>query len=361
MKKFASVAILAAAAVALGGCTSASSSSGEGNLTHVSFGIGSPMGAGSAPFAVAEALGYFKEEGIDFEYVNFNDAAPILQGVASGELQLAGMPTEPMWQTMERGGDIQLVYSYIRAQTGSIAVLANSGINSLQDLRGASIGQSSLGSTNLLLSNAILAGAGLKENVDFNNVSVGTGAAALHALQTGQVRALSLWDTEYAGFESSGAKLRYFTTDQVASLFGNTFFTKGSTFKQNAGLIARFGRAVAKATLFTATNPEAALRLMYRQYPDTRLAGTSEDKQLAGDLVILKRRLEVLTAGDPQANHTWGGLTDGAVSNWVDYARQSGTIKSGIDANTHVNMSLVPDYNNFDADAVIAQAKAWTK
>lgn len=362
----------AAAAVALavsllaacsgGAADTAGSAGGDGDEpVTVRFGLPTQMGANNSPMAVAEHLGYFDEEGIDLEIVHTTDSTSIVQGINTGALEIGSTPPEPLWQAIESGSDLQLVYNYIRQQTGSIVSLADGPIQDLSDLEGASIGQSSLGSSNLLLANGILDSVGLEEGTDFSNIAVGTGAAALQALEANQVQALSLWDTEYAAFEATGVELNYFTTPEVASLFSTTYFTSPAYLEASPDVVEGFGRAMAKATLFTATNPEAALRIMYEDFPATRLAGVSEDEQLATDLTALERRIELLTADDPEGTATWGAYAPEAVTAWATFAVDSGIVPAEIDAQAHVQNLLVEGYNDFDGDAVIAEAEGWTE
>ncbi|KZE89886.1 ABC transporter substrate-binding protein [Microbacterium sp. TNHR37B] len=354
-------ALLAAAALAttLAGCAS-DSPDAEGATTTIEFGLPTNMGANNSPMAVAEAMGYFADEGLKVDIVVTGDSTSIVQGIDSGSLDIGSTPPEPILQAMTKGSDLQLVYNYIRKQTGSLAVLKDSPIQSLEDFRGAVIGQASLGTSNMLLSEGILASAGLTPDVDYSHLAVGTGAAALQALKGGQVDALSLWDTEYAAFEAQGTALRYFTTDEVASLFSTTYFTSADYAGKNADTIEGFGRAMAKATLFTATNPEAALRIMYDKYPDTLVAGNSIDDQLAIDLVALERRIELLTAGDPEASGTWGAYDESALKAWAAFALDAGIIDSAVDTVAAAPNTFVEDYNDFDGDAVITEAKNWS-
>lgn len=331
----------------------------DSDATTIRFGLPTNMGANNSPMAVAENLGYFEEEGLDVEIVVTGDSTSIVQGIDSGSLEIGSTPPEPVFQAMTKGSDLELVYNYIRKQTGSIAVLADSGIESLEDFRGQVIGQASLGTSNLLLSNGILASAGLEEDVDFTNLAVGTGAAALQALENGQVAGLSLWDTEYAAFEASGVALRYFTIPEVESLFSTTYFTSADFAAQSPDAVAGFGRAMAKATLFTAENPEAALRIMYEDYPDTLLAGVSEDEQLETDLVALTRRIELLVAEDPQANGTWGAYTEESVRAWTDFAFEAGIIDTALDPAGIAPNAFVEQYNDFDGAEVLETAQTW--
>ncbi len=358
--KHPTIAVLLTATLALTGCAGQATSAGGDALESVRFALPTQMGANNAPLAVASAFGYFEDEGLDVEIINTSDSASIVQGVDAGSIEIGSTPPEPLWQAVASGEDVTLIYNYIRQQTGSIVSLADGPVQTLDDLEGRSIGQSSLGSSNLLLSNGILASAGLEEDTDFTNIAVGTGAAALQALESDQVQALSLWDTEYAAFEATGAEFNYFTTDEVEQLFSTTYFTSPDYLEESSDAIAGFGRAMAKGTLFTATNPEAALRIMYESYPETRLAGVSEDEQLATDLVALERRIVLLEAGDPQGNSSWGNYDPAAVEAWADFAYDAGIIDTEIEAQEHVSNDLVEQYNDFDAESVIAEATEWS-
>jgi NitT/TauT family transport system substrate-binding protein len=351
----ASLALLLGALV---GCGTASADGTE----KIRFGLPTIMGANNSPLAVAKHMGYFKDEGLDVEIVNTTDSASIIQGVTSGSLEIGSTPPEPLMQAKLKGGpasDIVLMYNYIRKQTGSIAVLAGSDKKTLGDFKGSVIGQSSLGASNLLLSNGILSSAGLKPETDFKNLAVGTGAAALQALKSGSVDALSLWDTEYAAFEASGNELKYFTIPDVETLFSTTYFSTPKFVETNEKAAAGFGRAMAKATLFTATNPEAALRILYKDYPQTVTAGKTVDDQLKSDLVSVQRRVKLLTADDPSVHKSWGKYEPAAVKAWTDFALSAGIVASPLNPEDLYSNTLVDKYNDFDSAKIVADATNW--
>lgn len=345
-------------AIALAACSGNGDTTTE--TTELRFGLPTNMGANNSPMAVAEHLGYFSDEGLDVEIVVTGDSTSIVQGISSGSLEIGSTPPEPILQALTQGTESELIYNYIRQQTGSVAVLADSPIQTIADFQGATIGQASLGTSNLLLSNGILAEADLVEDVDFQHLAVGTGAAALQALVSGEVDALSLWDTEYAAFEASGVELRYFTTAEVESLFSTTYFANPAFVADNAEAITGFGRAMAKATLFTATNPEAALRIMYTAYPDTIVAGNSIEDQLEVDLIALERRIELLTAGDPAAAGNWGEYSPESIEAWASFAYNAGIVETPVDTTDLAPNRFVEGYNDFDNDEVIEAARNWS-
>ncbi|MEO3779431.1 ABC transporter substrate-binding protein [Micromonospora sp. B11E3] len=334
---------------------------GAKGLKKISVGVPTIMGPNNSPIAVAQGLGYFADEGLDVEFVTTGGSAESVQSTLTGQIDIGSSTSEPIYQLAERGKsgeELVMVYNYLRAPTGSIAVRADSPIRDLGDFAGATIGADSLGSGNVLLAEGILQLGGVDADaVDF--VATGTGAPALQALRSGKVDALSLWDTEYAAMEKSGMKLRFFSHDKIDPLFSTTFFVTPDFLKNESKTVASFGRAMAKATVFASENPAAALQVMYSEYPETRVAGKSLEDQLDTDLTAFRARLERLTAGDPAANSSWGRYPDGAVQAWLDFALTAGIVKKKLDPTPLYANDLVPEYNAFDAPSVLKEAQTW--
>lgn len=326
----------------------------------IDFGLPTIMGPNNSPMAVAEGMGYFAEEGLDVNIINTGGSVDTVQATISGQIDIGSATPEPIMQAVvdEAGGDLVMIYNYLRAPTGSIAVPADSEIESLEDFRGATIGASSLGSGNILLTNGILNKAGVGED-EIEYLAVGVGGQALQALQSGQVDGLALWDTEYAAMEAQGLALRTFSHPDAQQLFSTTYFATPDYVEENADVIARFGRAMAKASLFTATNPEAALQIMYELHSDTRIAGQSLEEQLEQDLIGLERRNQLLIAGDPSATGSWGAYDPDAVAEWVDFASGAEIIAEAVDPESLYDNSMVPAYNDWDFASVVEAAETW--
>lgn len=362
-RTWAPLTVAAATTLVLSGCLAApGSGGGEAGLTSITVGAPSIMGPNNSPIAVAQGMGYFADEGLAVDFIATGGSAESVQATLSEKIQIGSSTTEPIYQLAERGKtdeELVMVYNYLRAPTGSLAVLEDSPIADIADFTGTTIGADSLGSGNVLLAKGILALGGVApENVSF--VATGTGAGALQALTAGQVDALSLWDTEYAAIEAAGHPLRFFLDPGIEPLFSTTFFTTPEYADQHAEIVEGFGRAMAKATLFASTNPEAALQVMYQEYPETRLPGASLEDQLATDGIALRARLERLNAGDPATNGTWGQYPDGAVQTWIDFAVESGIITASVEPDELFTNDFVTAYNDFDAAAVEAEAADWT-
>lgn len=368
-------AVVAMAALAASACGGDGSGDGSGddsgsdqaqNLRNVTFGV--PLGgmtASFAPVAAAVGMGYFTDEGLDVRLQFISGSTEAVTATLAGQVDIGAGTPEPVIQT-QAGGDpdaaLVLTYNFVRAPAASLAVLEDSDIDSLEDFEGTTLGVQSLGSGNIPLANAILSKAGLDPENDVEYVAVGLGPAALQALESGQIDGLAMADAFYAPIENIGGELKYFTHPDAQSLFSTQFFMTPSALEENEDVMVSFGRAIAKGSLFTQTNPEAALRIMWEEFPETRGADLSEEDQLAGDMNILDWRMRLVTHGDPAGSQSWGGYDDAGVQEFVDYAVDAGIVPDGAEvpeASSLYTNDLVPGYNDFDVDEVVSQAEEW--
>ncbi|MCZ7536249.1 MAG: ABC transporter substrate-binding protein [Acidimicrobiia bacterium] len=101
-------------------------------------------------------------------------------------------------------------YNILTKSGTAITVLDDSPITSAEQLRGGTIGTATVGVGQYFNGLAMVAAAGLDPETDVEWVSVGVGAQALQALESGTVDAIVLWDAAYADMENKGAAFRYF-------------------------------------------------------------------------------------------------------------------------------------------------------
>ncbi|WP_110946833.1 ABC transporter substrate-binding protein [Pseudomonas bohemica] len=153
-----------------------------------------------APFAAAEELGLFKAQGLAVNVVVFQGAGALLPQVASKRVTFGFPVAEPVISSYFNGKNplpVRYFYNGVPSQTLEYAVLADSPIKTLADLKDKKIGVGALTWGTLPNSRAALKVAGLSpgENVEF--VAVGALGAGFQALRSKQVDALNFnnsWD-----------------------------------------------------------------------------------------------------------------------------------------------------------------------
>jgi NitT/TauT family transport system substrate-binding protein len=349
------VALLATATLAV-----ANGEAQAAELKPVTLGLTvAAMNSSLCMFPVGVHMGYFAKEGLAVTLQMTPGSSQAVQLVMSGRLDAAVATPEPIFKGIYNGGDLLMTYDVVRAPTGSIAVLDDSPIKALQDLRGKKLGAQSLASGNILLTNAILAKLGMTPAKDVTYLPIGVGAQARQAVESKQVDALVLFDAQYAQLENAGLKLRYFYGEGQEKLFGAQLVMKRTTAEKQPDIAKGLGRAIAKATLFANTNPEACVRIMWKDYPSSRPAPDKEAARLAGDLLVLKKRLTLLVT-KAQAEHGWGYYDKGDIDAWNEFAVQGNIIpKKFDDVSRLYTNAFLKAYNDFNADEIKAAATSW--
>jgi NitT/TauT family transport system substrate-binding protein len=305
-----------------------------------------------APFSVGQELFWEKEENLRLSVQPIAGSVPVTQAVISGSVDLGGPIPDPVLQSHDKGStNVLFVYSYLRAPSGSVAVLNDSPIRSIAELRGKKIGAQSLGSGDILTTNAMLSSVGVRKD-EVQYIAVGMGAQALAALQAARVDALILFDSEYAAMENMGVKLRYFITPEAARLFSTTVTTTTDVVKGKPDVIKAFGRGLAKATVFSLANPEAAVSIHWKRYPASRPTGTDESKALADALNILKKRLQLVTFQPSDSTRKWGYFPEDSIEAWINFAAQYGITSKKIEKEALYTNQFVDSFNEFNEDRV---------
>ena len=193
----------------------------------------------------------------------------------------------------EKGVKIKGFYVQARETIYRIVVPADSPIQGVAQLRGKTIGVPALASGSVPFSKALVASVGIDPDKELKILAVGVGAPGRLALQQKQVDALALWDTLQASIENSGLPLRRLDLPMVQEMLGQTIASRDDLIADNAAVLIGFARGVAKATLFGVTNPEAAVRIHWKAYPQTRPQGVEEAKAMKEALHVFKARFDL--------------------------------------------------------------------
>ena len=157
------------------------------------------------PLTIAEAKGYFKDEGLTVEIVDFAGGSQSLRAVVGGSADVVSGAFE---HTIKLQASKQYFRAFVlQGRAPAIAVgvaTAKAGAyRSPADLKGMKIGVSAPGSSTNMVANYVLAKGGLKPS-DVSFVGVGTASGALAALRTGQIDAISNVDPVMTMLEQKG-------------------------------------------------------------------------------------------------------------------------------------------------------------
>ncbi|UZD54934.1 ABC transporter substrate-binding protein [Caldimonas aquatica] len=157
------------------------------------------------PLTVAESLGYFKDEGLEAQVVDFAGGSQALRAVVGGSADVVSGAFEHTVNMQAKGQRMRAFVLQGRAPQIVLAVNKRTMPNfkSLADLKGRKIGVTAPGSSTNIMANFVLAKAGLKPT-DVSFIGVGATNAAIAAIRQGQIDALSHLDPVITILERAG-------------------------------------------------------------------------------------------------------------------------------------------------------------
>jgi NitT/TauT family transport system substrate-binding protein len=358
-------AVALAALAALSACTDSSSSSDgdPGGPAQLDLAIPSAVIAPKeevATYAVGDAEGYLSAEKLKVNVINTDGSVAAVQAVASGSADIAPADAGAILAAREKGVPVKAVGGLVRNWPWRMAVQPDSDIKTAADLEGKKVGVISLASGSAIYARAYAADAGLDAAKDVDLLPVGVGAQALSALESGKVDVLALYTQAFTTIENTGAEFRYLDNsaafDGIRSL---TFAVTEKTLKEKKDVLTRYLRASYKALLFSAVNPEAAMRDGYRAFPQL-LTGKKADDRIGDDTKTLQAWIKtaVPASGEPASFKDWGAISDAEWSRTVAYTTTSGQITKDVSLPQVWDDSLLNGANDFDSAAVVEKAKA---
>lgn len=324
---FVLAALVSLAVVALAGCGGSAGSSGRHTLT---VGLTYVPNIQFAPFYVADALGYYKDAGLD---VTFRHHAPgedeFAALVAGREDAIFAAGDEIIGARASNVPIVDIATVYTRYPVALI-VPASSPIQSAADLRGRRIGiPGKYGATYIGLL-ALLKSAGLTEN-DVNLQTIGY--TQVPALLTRKVDAvMGYTNNEPIQLRKAGMAVRTLDVNAVQPLVSNGLAALEKTLKaRDADL-----RALVKATLrgvdYMLAHPNDAVKRSARYVP-----GLDDAAKQADALAVLQATLPFMQpASKPGYNDpaTWDSM--------VSFLKTQGLLKASVDAKQAYSNEYLP-------------------
>ncbi len=350
---------------ATAGLALASSVSFAQGVDKFVYGVPSAINVDIASFIFAEELGYFKEARIAMEYIPVSGSGVSIPMLISGQLQSTNASLEPLTISRAPGKQnfpLLFVYNHVRNSSWEFVVLDSSPIKTVADFRGKSIGVPAMSSGNVFMTRAILRA----EGIPFDQAPlqpVGFGIQAFEALRGKQVDVLNLWATMHAMLDRSGTKIRriaYPAAFQNLSSHGFLFSKK--TIEENPGLVSRFGRAATKGVVACEAAPENCLRAFFRRYPNLRPStAKTEEEAIKLELPVLMARLGNIAITNPAEKKQYGVYQDRDWKVLIDALKLGEQIPNDVTIpyDSLYTNRFAKDYNDFDIDTVVQQAKAY--
>lgn len=303
-------------------------------------------------------LGYWKKEGLDVDVITTPGSSAAVQLVISGKADAAVASPVTAMLAVQKGVDLKIVYTTLRGDIFGVAVPEGKGIHSLKGLKGHTIGVSSFASSVTKYSKALFARAGLQSS-DYSIVEVGVGARAASALRSGQVQALGLWDEAFKQMELAGIKFEKIYSDpRAATSIAGSIVVRGEDLKKRPDVLIGLARGIAKAQLFQATNPEASVKVHWKVYPQSVPRQGKTPKVLKDTATVASVRISIQSRNAFKTGN-FGDLPADYIKKFQKYLVETKQLPKEIDVNAYYTNALIPKMNDFDAAAIVRQAKEY--
>jgi NitT/TauT family transport system substrate-binding protein len=316
------------------------------------------VSSAAAPYAIATKMGWYKDAGIKVELVPMPGSTDCVKAVATKDVQY-GLPSiEPLAIIRPQGVKVKNYYTAYQANIYGIAVPDDSPIQTFADLKGKTIGVTSMASAGVIVARALAANNGFNPDKDIKIVVAGEAAQTAALLRSKQVDALSQFDTQYALTENAGAKLRLLDTKDIANFPSNGLIALEERLVNNRAEAVALAQGYAKGTAFAIANPEAAIRILWEVFPQTKATGKSEAEAMRDDVKTLEARARSWRLESVGAKK-WG---DNSVENYgayIDFLVKNGVLKEKAATMDLITNDLIEDINKFDQGEIEKLAKGW--
>jgi NitT/TauT family transport system substrate-binding protein len=309
------------------------------------------------------ALGYWRAEGYDVEVFGLAPTVQPLPLLVSGQAEFVQTGSSDVIQANLIGNQPVRVAMQNTSLDWAIGVLPGSGIKTLRDLKGKTIGTLSLAAGGINYLKTYMVQSGLDPENDISLIAVGYGAPAIKALTSGKVQGLFYWSAGLASFENAGLAMRYISAPDWRSYPDYSLAVMEDTLQKDPKMVEAIVRGAAKATLFALTNPDAVRQIQWQAFPDTKPTGNVDEATLVRwDLNLLQAELQgVKESFEMNGGRYYGNADPTGFDRLQAFMLATKQIPTKVPGTTFLpaDPEFYAKANHFDQPAVIAAAKGW--
>ncbi|MEL7673204.1 MAG: ABC transporter substrate-binding protein [Chloroflexota bacterium] len=218
-----------------------------------------------APVYVADARGYFAEEGIDVTFEHSLNEADGIDRLAVNDLQFGLASGEQVLLARANGRPLVYVFAWYHRFPVGVAAPVDSGIALPQDLAGRVVGIPALYGASYVGLRALLDAAGLSE-ADLGELRA-IGYTAPENLCAGQIDAAVVYVVnEPIAIADQCTPVNVIEVSDYATLVANGLLTNEQTIRDHPDLVTGMVRALRRGLENTLADPDAAFTLSVEGY-----------------------------------------------------------------------------------------------
>jgi NitT/TauT family transport system substrate-binding protein len=310
-----------------------------------------------SPFVVAKEKGYFEAEGYDVSLLAVGGSNEAALQVSAGNAEVgAASPGEAIIGIQSGKLNIRYYYDMYYANIWSVAVQPDSPIKAMTDLKGKKLGVQSMGSAGTTFAKAFVKEAGLNPDTDIAFLPIGLGAQAITSVKQNLVDGVIFWDAALAKLAFSGLKLREVPApENLRTLPDVGLLTRSETVEKNPKMLVGIARALAKGYDYSMANPEAAVLMTWKVYPEARSKNPDAAEALKEGVAVNQGRLAIWNTDKVGAKH--GLFIDADWKRLLQFLKDQGAMPDTPPVEKVLTNQFIDQINTYDRAAVITDAK----
>ena len=217
---------------------------------------------GFAPLWVASGMGFLKREGLDSEVTAIRGTASTMQALVSDSIYVALAANDGAIGLVEKGLEVAMIAG---GSKSTHMIMGGKKFKNYEDLRGATIGSSTLTSGTAFLLRRVLQTRGLEYPKDYTLVNVGGTGPAFTALSAGRIDAAILSVPISFRAQAMGFNLIGKVTDTFPNYLLSSFSVRREWAAAHRGEVVRFLKAVLQARRWLEENRKAGAEFLAKE------------------------------------------------------------------------------------------------
>jgi NitT/TauT family transport system substrate-binding protein len=316
-------------------------------LTTLNIMVANERATSEYPIFVAEYLGFYEAEGLKVNFLPSATTVPYLAFLANGEAELVMLDPAQVLQGVENNQPISIVYEYMQVAPEQLVVPASSEIQTIEDLRGKTIGMAS--DRDQITVNIAVDTVGMTPD-DVSTVVVSDSVPLIVTqMRDGTIDAFAGGTNETGGLEANDVPLRYLTPREISQAPGNSMVIWNDRKEELRKPITGFLRAWNKASTAAMLDIDAVAAMAKKFVPEqweNPEQGRAILEQAAYELLLQRTRLR----GEPQPD-VWASLQE-------PYLKQ-GLIKEKHDPASFTDASFIEPASDYTTAEVKEALIKW--
>lgn len=235
--------------------------------TKLTFQLNFAAGGYNAGFQLALVRGFYKDAGLDVTIEPGNGSQITAQLVAAGKADIAFADAAPVMKLISSGAKMKILSTILQGNPNQVTALKKTGLKSVADLKGRSIGMPSSGSQPTMFP-LVMAANGLKDG-DVRIVTM-PGDSLVASLMQGTVDTIAGSVDSYAiTLKGLGAETTDFLfIDSGAPTVSTSIIASDAFLAASPDIARKFVAASLKGWYATLAEPAAGVAALKKNFPD---------------------------------------------------------------------------------------------